>query len=214
MTVSIGNPMAGGDVVPPYLLRPDFLPSNVVAGLFDLVARKERAFVPSRVGRVGEGAIDVTTRISTILPDIGSFATTIGERVAPLAAGTAEQLGIAPFKLMRVQIEVAAHGDGAFYARHSDVQRPDPMTGTVRMLSGVYYFFARPKAFSGGELRLYGANETSFVDVEPVHNACVFFAPQTTHEVMPVSCPSGRFADSRFAVNLWFVGHALPQAAR
>ena len=83
----------------------------------------------------------------------------------------------------------------------------DARRASDRLLSAVYYFHAEPKAFSGGALRLYpfGAkkDEDSFADVQPEQNTLLVFPSWAPHEVLPVSCPSGRFSDSRFAVNCW-----------
>ena len=73
--------------------------------------------------------------------------------------------------------------------------------------SAVYYFHRSPKSFSGGALRLYSfeASEErgTFVDIEPTNDTLVFFPSWFPHEVRPVVCPSGRFEDSRFAINCW-----------
>ena len=45
-----------------------------------------------------------------------------------------------------------------------------------------------------------------FVDIDPVHDSLVFFPSWLPHEVLPVSCPSRRFMDSRFAIHCWFDG--------
>ena len=74
------------------------------------------------------------------------------------------------------------------------------------VLSGVYYFNAEPKAFTGGALRLHaigGKNGENFVDIEPVRNGLLVFPAWAPHEVLPVSCPSKRFINSRFAINCW-----------
>ena len=63
----------------------------------------------------------------------------------------------------------------------------------------------------GGDLRLF---ETRFTDgryvatdrserVPAIRNRVVFFPSLLEHEVMEVTCPSGHFADSRFAINGW-----------
>jgi Rps23 Pro-64 3,4-dihydroxylase Tpa1-like proline 4-hydroxylase len=110
-----------------------------------------------------------------------------------------------PIVAEKLEVEMIAHGDGGFYGRHVDLN-PHREAETIRALSGVYYFHTRPRAFTGGELRLYpsatGATDT-FIDVEPAHNSFAVFPSWLTHEVMPVRCPSGRFADSRFSVNCW-----------
>ena len=60
---------------------------------------------------------------------------------------------------------------------------------------------------AGGVLRIYSFtdnNDTgSFVDIELTNDSLVFFPSWLTHEVLPVTCPSGRFEDSRFAINCW-----------
>jgi Rps23 Pro-64 3,4-dihydroxylase Tpa1-like proline 4-hydroxylase len=56
-------------------------------------------------------------------------------------------------------------------------------------------------------LRIYAfadEKETgAFVDIEPTNDTLVFFPSWFPHEVLPVACPSGRFEDSRFAINCW-----------
>ena len=39
--------------------------------------------------------------------------------------------------------------------------------------------------------------------IEPRNNSIIFFLSRYMHEVLPVSCPSQSFADSRFTVNGW-----------
>jgi SM-20-related protein len=62
-------------------------------------------------------------------------------------------------------------------------------------------------------LRLYAIGDPAgqtFIDIEPVHNSLLVFPSWAPHEVMPVSCPSQRFMDSRFAINCW-VNNKKPQ---
>ena len=124
-------------------------------------------------------------------------------RALELAPDLIAGLRLTPFEISKVELELVAHGDGAFYARHIDTA----MSGSaehVRVLSAVYYLHRQPRAFDGGALRLYAIGDDSrFVDVEPASNTLVAFPSWAPHEVRPVSCPSGRFGDSRFAVNIW-----------
>ena len=107
------------------------------------------------------------------------------------------------FEVSQVELELMAHGDGAFYKRHLDTQTGGDARSR-RLVSGVYYFNHRPKAFSGGALRLYAiGDDDRFIVIEPVHNSLLVFPSWAPHEVMPVSCPSKAFVDSRFAVNCW-----------
>jgi Rps23 Pro-64 3,4-dihydroxylase Tpa1-like proline 4-hydroxylase len=79
------------------------------------------------------------------------------------------------------------------------------------VLSGVYYFHRRPRAFTGGELRLYAIGDPDrFVDIEPTHNTLLVFPSWAPHEVRPVSCPTGQFMDSRFAINCWLHARRPP----
>jgi Rps23 Pro-64 3,4-dihydroxylase Tpa1-like proline 4-hydroxylase len=78
----------------------------------------------------------------------------------------------------------------------------------------VYYFHRKPKAFFGGQLRLYplikaeagayvDAEAGAYVDIEPQSDSVVFFPSWFPHEVLPVHCESGAFADGRFSINCW-----------
>ena len=104
-----------------------------------------------------------------------------------------------------------AHNDGAFYKRHIDTQTASERDA-IRVLSGVYYFHAEPKAFTGGALRLYAIGDPdkkTFVDIEPAHDSLLAFPSWAPHEVRPISCPSKRFTDSRFAINCWMYRERL-----
>jgi Rps23 Pro-64 3,4-dihydroxylase Tpa1-like proline 4-hydroxylase len=105
-------------------------------------------------------------------------------------------------------MELAAHNDGAFFARHIDTFTGSPdLPATQRMVTAVYYFFAAPKRFSGGALRLYPLLDASdsgrFEDFEPISDSLICFPSFAPHAVQPIACPSGQFADSRFAINVW-----------
>ncbi|HEY9301476.1 MAG TPA: 2OG-Fe(II) oxygenase, partial [Phormidium sp.] len=73
------------------------------------------------------------------------------------------------------------------------------------------YFYREPKPFSGGELLIYDTQifnssyykADSFQAIEPRNNSIVFFPSQCYHEVLPVTCVSQAFADSRFTINGW-----------
>ena len=67
---------------------------------------------------------------------------------------------------------------------------------------------------SGGALRLYafGPGGDRYEDVVPEHDSLIVFPSWAAHEVLPIACPSGRFADSRFALNCWFLRARAPVA--
>ncbi|MFN3926468.1 MAG: 2OG-Fe(II) oxygenase [Pseudanabaenaceae cyanobacterium] len=85
----------------------------------------------------------------------------------------------------------------------NDNGSPDSAT---RELTYVYYFYQEPKKFTGGKLLLYDGltkNNNMFDKAEtyktytPSNNTITFFPSHYLHEVLPVSCPSRNFADSR-----------------
>ena len=129
-------------------------------------------------------------------------------RITAMLPAIVAELRMAPFQPAKFEMELVAHGDGAFFAKHIDT-----FTGIAdlpaahRMISAVYYFFAEPKGFSGGALRLYplldANDEANYRDIEPVSDMLVCFPSFAPHAVRPIACPSGRFGDSRFAINNW-----------
>ena len=110
-----------------------------------------------------------------------------------------EHLGYELFDPASIELEMVAHGDGAFFLRHADTVIRREMT-SYRAISAVYYFHRLPKSFSGGVLRLHsiGSKEGSFVDIEPTNDRLIFFPSWFPHEVTPVVCPSGRFEGFSF----------------
>jgi Rps23 Pro-64 3,4-dihydroxylase Tpa1-like proline 4-hydroxylase len=122
-----------------------------------------------------------------------------------------EELSVKPFSVMDVELEVSSYGDGAFFLPHIDTVAGVPGMKNYRIISAVYYFHLQPRGFEGGELRLFrfgslGADGDDHVDVEPLANSCVFFPSWAPHEVRQVRCPSQRFEESRFAINIWLRG--------
>ncbi len=168
----------------------------------------EQRFEASRVGAV-EGVVNPAFRSSRILRDLGTLENDIRMRLLDLAPALMKQLGTTPFAVAKAELEMVAHGDGAFYRPHIDTALDDPDDDTVRLVSAVYYFHVEPRRYSGGALRLHpiGSHGASgqCVDIEPQHNALVSFPSWALHEVLPVRCPSRSFADSRFAINCWLL---------
>lgn len=189
-------------------------PHHIVTGAFDeafaqrlltYALENEERFEPGQVvDREGRDVVNDKMRVSLILQELGSLKQEIREQLRELGPRLFAPLGIAPFDLTKIEVEMAAHNDGAFFINHADTIQDDP--DAARVVSVVYYFHRRPRAYDGGALRLYGPaqeGEPGFQDVVPDHNMLVAFPSFLPHEVMPVACPSRRFADSRFAVNAW-----------
>lgn len=190
-------------IMPPHRVLQGFLDAAEVERLLEHVAVREAAFAATRIGRETGARIDPAARVSTSLHDLGAFGPLFRKRLGGMADELIAGLRLSPFATAWIELELVAHGDGAFYRRHIDTQTATDRS-YVRVLSGVYYFRGEPKAFTGGALRLYAVGDPDrFVDIEPDHNTLLVFPSWALHEVRPVSCPSGRFIDSRFAINCW-----------
>lgn len=193
----------GGPVpalIPPHLVRHDFLDDAAASGLLDYARTHEALFTPTETLT----GVESHYRVSLGTRDMGPFKPMLREKLRALVPSLVAALRVTPFDPTRIELQFVAHGDGAFFIRHTDME-PRDETGQARVLSGVFYLHTRPKAFNGGALRLHSFDpKGGFVDIEPVHNSLVVFPAWAPHEVRPVGVASRRFMDSRFAVNCWF----------
>lgn len=187
--------------MPPYLVLRDFLNTATVAGLLDHALQHEADFTPTAL-RIGE--VKPHIRVSSGTRDLGPFQAILKAKILTLVPDWVDTLRITPIESPTLETELVAHNDGAFYKRHVDTERGSDRR-TIRVLSSVYYFHNKPKAFTGGALRLYeiGGDTPTFVDIEPEYNSLLVFPSWAQHEVMRIDCSSKRFADSRFAINCW-----------
>ncbi len=198
--------------LPPCHQYRDFLDSAEHEALLEwAIAHRER-FEPARLtGHV----VDHKRRIAERLNDLGPHRSVIERRLEENLPDIFRRTGTRPFKIEHFELEIAAHGDGAFFAHHSDMpvghgRKPlggDKTGKQDRLVSAVYYLHREPKRFSGGTLRLYrlGDHNASgdYVEFEPRQNSLVVFPSWVRHEVRRVSCPDCGFEDYRFAVNAW-----------
>ena len=190
-------------IMPPHLVMRDFLEEETVAGLLDYALAHQAEFAPTTVdARI----VKPSARVSVSLRKLGQYRQALKTRLLELTPRIFAELRVTPFEPSEVEIELVAHGDGAFYKPHIDTQTAqDDNGGHFRALSGVYYFYKEPKAFTGGALRLFaiGPEPAPYIDIEPVRNSLLVFPSWAPHEVRPVSVSSNRFLDSRFAINCW-----------
>lgn len=204
--------------LPRYVRILDFLPEDDVQRLFDWANARSEVFRPATVSTT-QPRVDPTVRISLVSTKLPPWEMHLRERllgVLPeILAGTGTR-GDSPNLL---ELQLAAHGDGAYYHPHTDTeigthrQVEAGVPSPVRTLSAVYYFHALQQAFSGGQLRLFGfgpvpavqePQQAPHIDLDPVRNSLVVFPSWVPHEVRPVSVPTGEFADFRFALNCWY----------
>lgn len=208
--------------LPPLGRIPDFLPPEQREKLLAWVLANEARFRPATVnkGRTASGdEVDPHKRIALTSRDIGPFEPLLREALLDALPRLMEATGTAGPEPRSLELELAAHGDGAHFQPHLDIPvgpKRAPLgshRGEDRILSAVYYFHRRPKGFSGGELRLFrfgapaagcGEEAANHLDVIPDDNSLVAFPSWACHEVRTVSCRSGDFRDYRFALNCWY----------
>lgn len=192
----------------PHFIIENFLEETLIERLWAHAVANEQAFEPTQVGSRKEGHFDPEIRVSLVHRDFGKLQTELDALFRAVVPQAMSELSLSPFTLSACEIELVAHGDGAFYKRHIDTATNDPEAKTQRVLTGVFYFHAQPKGFSGGQLRLHAIAPPEagggFCDIEPKHNRLVLFPAWAPHEVLPIICPSGAFEQSRFAINCWY----------
>jgi SM-20-related protein len=187
-----------------FLQIDNFLSPDVHRRLTDYAIGREKAFVSTKVD-----STDVNYRASSVLYQFPEFEDLFRDKLRAQLPRLFEYFALAPFEPSQIETQLTAHNDGNYYRVHND--NGSTQTAT-RQLTYVYYFNREPKGYSGGQLRLYDSHidennyyvkADRFHDIEPRNNSIVLFQSHCLHEVLPVRCPSGRFADGRFTVNGW-----------
>jgi Rps23 Pro-64 3,4-dihydroxylase Tpa1-like proline 4-hydroxylase len=188
----------------------EFLTSAEVNALVQYIIEQEPQFQISEVlsPGVSGGAVDYEQRRSRVLMDLGGHERVITDRLLTCLPRVLQKWGRDPFLISRIESQTTASNHGDFFRCHSDNGAPEV---TTREITFVYFLHREPKEFSGGELRIYDSQRENDVypatphyrTIVPEQNQLVVFASALSHEITPVECPSGKFADSRFTVNGW-----------
>ena len=194
----------------PFVRVENFLTPSEHGQVLDLALAKRSAFSP---GKVGAGA---TRRVR---PDKRVGLVAGGDACADISAWFVPKVRNAlPSALARlrldstlpasIDLQMTAFPDGGYSRPHQD---PSPREYRSQTPLCIYYFHRRPKAFRGGDLLLYDTDVSTgrydlaaFSRIEPIDNSFVIYPRVWFHEVTPVQCAGGGFADARFTVNcLW-----------
>ncbi len=195
------------DKLPPYYLREDFLGRELVARLLDYALNNHARFQQSTVGITENERVNLDWRVSSIMWDFGDLKPELKACFKRVLPDAIQHLKLSAFELYKTELELVAHGNGAFYNTHIDTAI-DKNDETVRVLTAVYYFHAEPKVFSGGNIRLLpirnSPEEQNYIDIEPCNDRLLIFPSWVPHRVMPVLSESTDFKDSRFAINCWY----------
>jgi Rps23 Pro-64 3,4-dihydroxylase Tpa1-like proline 4-hydroxylase len=183
-----------------------FLDESLCSDLLNYAIDKKDNFLPATVYKAGLDKVNPKTRISLINKDIDHFKPILLKKISKNIPNLVEALKIPTFELGEIEIELAAHGNGAFFAQHIDTIVHKKET-SPRAISAVYYLHSQPKMFTGGQLRLHPMpflkGDDQPIDIEPDHNTLVAFPSWAPHEVLPVICPDNDFKNWRFAINCW-----------
>ena len=195
-------------IVPGLVIHDGFLPEALHGDLLAHALRDRDRFAPARTSAQDDGLAEPGYRRALVHRDgLGQCKDAFRARVAEVLDEVFASLGVPIPPDYRFELELVAHGDGAFYKRHIDTHTQGIAARRAfnRVLSMVYYFHNRPKRFSGGELAVYafGPAEDPAKVIEPQDNRLIAFSPIAMHEVLPVAVPGEAFEDSRFAVNCW-----------
>ena len=181
------------------VIKRDFLSAADHRAMLEFALSNQDRCIDSTVGT--DNAV-TSLRQSLLYEDHGPCFDIVRAAVKPIVEQLALECGVELGPKPRYDGSMNAHPDGAYYRAHVDMGGPSFHRN--RRLSAVYYFFRTPAAFTGGELRMFRLDQPgAFVDIPPVDNQLVVFPSMIPHEVREVSVPSGRFEDSRFALNLW-----------
>ncbi len=192
---------------PPHRILPDWLGNAGAARLLAYSLAAEDRFAPTRLNDHGAGRVDTVVRQSYVLRDLGAFAGSLRRKALSLQAGLETAFDMAHMPAHIEQMEMVAHGDGAFYQPHTDTYPGDEYApGGRRRMTMVYYLHRQPRRFTGGRLRLFDLGGEQSIMIEPTHDSLLVFPSSARHEVERISCPDGTFGDGRFAVNIWLCG--------
>lgn len=200
------NPQSLFQTIGPYRLLENFMGQDMVSRLLSHAAANQSHFSPARVDQ--DPTVDPYRRISQVSYDFGAMRQDLETRFRSVFAWALRELGMPTFDIAHMELELVAHGDGAFCKRHIDTGINQPNATTDRTLTAVYYFHRLPKAFQGGELRLHSIalpdHGGQYLDLVPPSDSLLLFPSWMPHEVCPVFCSSKNFLDSRFAINCWY----------
>jgi Rps23 Pro-64 3,4-dihydroxylase Tpa1-like proline 4-hydroxylase len=191
-----------------FVLLEEFLVPQELDALLNFTLSHQAAFETTKVMQHGSpgGVIDYHHRRSRVLFNLEENYHVLTERIQFVLPWVCRRLDCPMFPVTRLEAQLTASNDGEFFKRHNDNTHDVLRT---RELTFVYYFHREPKAFTGGELRIYDSRfeagrfeagryiaRDSYRTVAPAQNRMVFFSSHLMHEVMPVRCPSRLLAEA------------------
>lgn len=205
--------IASLEAAPPHALIRDFLTDAERERVLAFTLAHAEAFQNSGVHEApshGFAPPSYRIRRSRVLdgPANGAMAAMMMPKLEELMPKLWPRLEIDPVPFNSMECQITAHGDGDFFAVHTDNGTPEI---AHRQISYVYYFHREPKQFSGGHLRLfhtlfqggYGKCGRIAAEIDPPHNGLMVFPTFIFHEVAPIRCASAAVTDQRLTLNGW-----------
>jgi SM-20-related protein len=191
------------------LMFEEFFAPAEMSALWAFAMDREANFTASGViGRESQTRHDSDFRRSRVLFDVAEVYPMVTDRVLSVLPYVLGRLGMTPFPVREIELQVTASNDSEWFKAHHD--SGEGVVGN-RELTFVYYCHREPCPFTGGQLRMYGPvddpdspqAQLGAVTITPVQNSIVFFPSHYLHEVMPTHCQSRQFTDSRLTYNGW-----------
>ena len=109
-------------IMPPYLVVQNFLEEETVAGLLDHALAHEAEFAPTRTGRAETGGTRPHVRVSVSMRNLGPFRPILKTKIFALLPIWIKELRVTPVASPKLETELVAHNEGAFYKLHIDTQ--------------------------------------------------------------------------------------------
>jgi hypothetical protein len=113
---------------PPHGKISNWLGPEMVQRLLDFAQQQRDSFVPTGVGYDETARVDLNVRRSSRVKDLGDLKKVIRAKIRDVLPEMFRRLGTEGFEPGRLEVEMVAHGDGAFFTEHCD-------TRTIRSLS-------------------------------------------------------------------------------
>ncbi|NEQ35784.1 MAG: proline hydroxylase [Okeania sp. SIO3I5] len=194
-----------------YLLKKNFLSNSENQQLLNYALQKKSDFSPTVVSNYSTTNMlntDENQYCPLVLQFFPQFEELIVKKIQEILPDVFAKLNIPEFSIGKFENRLTAYNDRNFYRVHIDNKHPGIDTRTITY---VYYCYQQPKAFTGGSLKIYDSKiqgkyyskADTFKTIEPENNSIIFFLSSYLHEVLPISCPSQAFRDSRFTLNGW-----------
>ena len=193
----------------PFIRRCAVLTPDVLAAVKDLTRDRLEQFVSSEIHDSAYVGVSLETRRSLVLADPDAFRVLILPSLFKIIAGLDLSCVLKTGELDcdRVELQVTAHGHGAYFRPHTDASHS---TNADRELSFVLYYRLQERGFSGGDLRLFDASEAHeryaserYTCIEPDDNSLILFPSRCVHEVSPVQVAHQHLSAGRFSLNGW-----------